>query len=644
MTQFFFLDSVLDKIKENSPHRKKVDDFKKYYYNNFSSIKEPNEWVHLDREHDDRDDFKLGEGDYGFVYLGYKHEHAEWVAIKEAKADTKEEKEALDKEIKMMADLCLSGEKYPSSTVPLISHSKGKRDYFIVVSLCDYSLDKYLEELSKSDSVDKHKFCCSVIEQMMNGIELLHRKEIFHRDLKPQNVMINVNNGKPTVRLIDFGISVFSGKFSSRSTKRGGHPSWVHPTVLSAHFPQVIPADDIFSAVLLTAYILTFGKHPILPDISEKCEKSSITNEIKLRTDIDLQPEFKEFFEECFKNFENFYFKRQVANHNNKVIFKECFQIDDGNLVSWYRTKLDTIYWFKHSTSTFGKRYSLVLPYSVREKDDKTVDQVVSNAVSFINALKQCHFTNIPTTKDTPREELQKSIKNFLKKKSAKSDCDYYVGVYIITHGSSNGIESFINMKTKKGEIDVNVNTLLEELRNVFQEFTKNPVHVFAAVECCRSETSKTLSKITLCKNNLPEKTAIIYSSMLGTYSYIDSKELTPSQFTDDLCSNLIVGSKLCESLDSTKKKLRLPMLSKLQHDIYLSCGITITELSNVFLRESIIFEQAIQNESGTKAPEDIAETCCKILEKLIVLCDTLFVKELKSYCQVHGEVFLKTR
>lgn len=64
--------------------------------------------------------------------------------------------------------------------------------------------------ISKSDSTNKNlfknniKFVC---RDLLSGIELLHKKYITHKDLKLQNICVNIKNNYPVVTIIDFGLS-----------------------------------------------------------------------------------------------------------------------------------------------------------------------------------------------------------------------------------------------------------------------------------------------------------------------------------------------------------------------------------------------------------------------------------------------------
>jgi serine/threonine protein kinase len=43
--------------------------------------------------------------------------------------------------------------------------------------------------------------------QILSAVSHIHHHHIFHRDMKPENLLVDYSTGKPTIKLADFGLA-----------------------------------------------------------------------------------------------------------------------------------------------------------------------------------------------------------------------------------------------------------------------------------------------------------------------------------------------------------------------------------------------------------------------------------------------------
>ncbi len=105
----------------------------------------------------------------------------------------------------------------------------------------------------------------SILRQLCDGLDHAHNHGLVHRDLKPDNVIIERNGDDEVVRIIDFGIAVLresSGDTTERLTTGGlvlGTPHYMAPEVATGR-----PFDhraDLF-ALGVISYELLCGRMP----------------------------------------------------------------------------------------------------------------------------------------------------------------------------------------------------------------------------------------------------------------------------------------------------------------------------------------------------------------------------------------------
>src|SRR3990167_1254223 len=94
---------------------------------------------------------------------------------------------------------------------------------------------------------------CACIAQ---GIAFLHKRKIFHRDIKAGNILLSHNSAK----LADFGVSVRLDDFKSKRRSLVGSSYWMAPEVINIGNGYGIEAD-IWS-LGITAIEMANGKPP----------------------------------------------------------------------------------------------------------------------------------------------------------------------------------------------------------------------------------------------------------------------------------------------------------------------------------------------------------------------------------------------
>lgn len=199
----------------------------------------------------------IGSGTYGTVYLAKNPETGATVAIKKIRLDSDGEgvpSTAL-REIG-----CLKAVTHPNLvTLHEVMYKEGKH-LSLVFEHMKYDLRKYLDSLDGHLSMDEVRV---LSYQMLNGIEHCHRNRILHRDLKPQNLLID-SSGR--LKVADFGLARFF-QYPIRTHTHEIITLWYRPPEVLLGCKRYDTSIDVWSAGVIIAEMIT--KKPTFPGDSE---------------------------------------------------------------------------------------------------------------------------------------------------------------------------------------------------------------------------------------------------------------------------------------------------------------------------------------------------------------------------------------
>ena len=254
----------------------------------------------------------IQEGGMSYVYLAEDTINKKQVAVKIMKEETFKDPLNIAR-FQREARACASLRHPNIVEIYDIDEYKGKP--YIVM---EYVESKSLKDLLITRGAFSPLEACDIIYQLADALMHAHEHGVIHRDIKPQNVMMQYDGG---VKLLDFGIATISD--APNITQKDmvvGSVHYMAPEMLKGKGAS--PRSDIY-ALGITFFELLAGKQPFNDstpvNIAMKQIEEPLPSIHKIRNDVSPKIE-KIINKACAKNPDNRYQSMKAFKHDLQAV------------------------------------------------------------------------------------------------------------------------------------------------------------------------------------------------------------------------------------------------------------------------------------------------------------------------------------
>jgi serine/threonine protein kinase len=188
----------------------------------------------------------IGEGTFGLIYKGHNVRTNECVAIKV---------ESIEKETKLLKNESIIYQYLNNIPgIPSVKwFGKDDRNYYMVLNL----LGESLQSIKNKKDIFSLKLVLQIGIHILELLKTIHNKGLVHRDIKPDNFLVGLNDKRKTIYMIDFGLCktfIKDDKHIEERKTKSLIGSQMYASINAHHFIELSRRDDIESLGYMLIY------------------------------------------------------------------------------------------------------------------------------------------------------------------------------------------------------------------------------------------------------------------------------------------------------------------------------------------------------------------------------------------------------
>jgi serine/threonine protein kinase len=186
----------------------------------------------------------VGQGQFGRVFCAVHRQTGRLVALK----NLEHQRFPTHKFLRELRFL-LSLQHENIVTCQALEHTRTGR--YLVMDYCEGGT---LRSLMNGDSLLNLPQSLKLVADILAGLDHAHSRGIVHCDIKPENILLNLQPSGWTARISDFGIARLSQELVERGMGNTGSPAYMAP---ERFYGQYSPTSDLYSVGILLFELIT---------------------------------------------------------------------------------------------------------------------------------------------------------------------------------------------------------------------------------------------------------------------------------------------------------------------------------------------------------------------------------------------------